>query len=87
MPQCMILDDDEMCVPFAKSPIDAYRGTGVKYIQSNKCKYLCMGHHMTASCCCDDRLIKNCLRLDELREMMKEYDDKTIVGFGKYKTC
>jgi hypothetical protein len=90
MSKCLIVDEDELCVPFAKSPIDEYRGTGKKlvrteFVQSTNCKYRCMGWHMTGSCCCEDRYGKLMIRLNEVREILKNYDGNQSVTFGKYK--
>lgn len=95
MPVCLIRDDDELNVPFVKSPIDEYRGTGklvkklvknVERVQSPSCVHRCMGHQMTGSCSCDSRLVQLRQQIDEIDEIMKDYDKDTLVGFGKYKT-
>jgi len=87
MSKCLILDDDELCVPIAPGPIDAYRGRckEVEYVRSSVCKYGCISNQNGNSCSCADRVSKSYIILNELREEMNKYDEDTRVSFGKYK--
>jgi hypothetical protein len=97
MSVCLIRDDDELCVPIAPSPIDAYRGTGKTYmkviglkkrteiVRSSECAYRCMSHQLGGGCNCDESVKMNRDFIDEIDEEMKAFDKNTLVGFGKYK--
>lgn len=92
MPGCLILDDDELHVPFAKSPIDEYRGTGKKvirntYIQSLECAFKCIPHQIGKgnTCDCNDREKHLSQKMADIKEQLTKYDDRQQVSFGKYK--
>jgi hypothetical protein len=94
MPGCLILDDDELQVPFVKSPIDEYRGTGKKvvrasYIKSSECKFRCIPHQIGKgnTCMCNDKHDKLTKRLAEVRLLMDAYNGNQYVNFGKFATC
>ena len=96
MSKCLIVDDDEMCVPFAKSPIDEYRGTGKKmyyktviskkvFISSNICRWRCIPSQLSNDCQCESKYSHYSILLEIAEEKIAVYDGNQRVGFGKFK--
>ena len=92
MSKCLILDDDEMCVPFAKSPIDDYRGSGKSLevwnwcnYEEEACKWNCVGSTYNKGMCrCVPREKWISQRIDVLRKLLSS-EHGYIVSFGKHK--
>jgi hypothetical protein len=63
-------------------PTIAKKVVRTEYIKSDKCDYKCAKIYNT--CDCNDRIKKLNIKLDEVKEQMKDYDGEKKVGFGKY---
>lgn len=85
--KCLIVDDDnEVCIPFTESPLDAYRGRGI-YKQSLECKYNCIPHLIGKgnTCFCNDRVEKLYEQKAKLKTILDTLNGEQLVGFGKCK--
>ncbi len=102
MSKCLIVDDDdelnvsvaeERCVPFAKSPIDEYRGRQrIRYIKSEKvfmssnvCRWKCIDSQISMSCKCECKYDHYRILLEMAQEKIALYDGNQRVGFGRFK--
>ena len=74
-------DEDEKQIPFAKSPIDEYRGTGKKV---NTCRWRCIESQL-GGCNCEEKYAVKSNLLQIVQDKLKAFDDQQKVGFGKYR--